>query len=52
MHARACVYVFWSRQSTLFNVLTGIRFFKYYLVNKTFCAWRSNIRYKLYCQQR
>jgi hypothetical protein len=42
----------WMRQSTLFNVLTSIRFFKFYLVNKTFCTWRSNIRYKLYCQQR
>jgi dynein heavy chain len=42
----------WMRQSTLFNVLTSIRCFKNYLINKCFCAWFSNIRYKLYCQQR
>jgi dynein heavy chain len=42
----------WMRQSTIFNVLTSIRFFKFYLVNKCFSSWRNNVRYKLYCQQR
>lgn len=42
----------WMRQSTLFNILTSLRFFKHYLVNKTFSLWRANVRYKLYCRQR
>merc|ERR1712185_587551 len=40
------------RQSTLFNMLRSIRFYKYYLHSKCFNLWRSNVRYKLYCQQR
>jgi len=42
----------WMRQSTLFNVLTSIPYFRFYLVAKSFRLWRSNVRYKLYCQQR
>lgn len=42
----------WMRQSTLYNVLTSLRFFKYYLVNKMFMRWCANVRYKLYCRQR
>ena len=42
----------WMRESTVFNVLTSMSFFKYYLVRKMFRTWRSNIRYNLYCQQR
>lgn len=42
----------WMRQSTLFNVLTSFRFFKYYLVNKSFSLWCANVRFKLYCRQR
>lgn len=40
------------RQSTIFNVMTSIKFFKYYLVYKVFRTWRNNVRYKLYCGQR
>ncbi|KAF1335992.1 Dynein heavy chain, partial [Globisporangium splendens] len=40
------------RQSTLFNVLTSFRFFKYYLVNKAFSRWGASVRFKLYCRQR
>ena len=36
----------------LFNMLRSIRFYKYYLHSKCFNLWRSNVRYKLYCQQR
>ena len=42
----------WMRQSTLFNMLRSIRFYKYYLHSKCFNLWRNNVRYKLYCQQR
>ena len=35
------------RQSTFFNVLTSIRFFKHYLVAKIFRLWRANVRYAL-----
>jgi dynein heavy chain len=42
----------WMHQSTLFNVLRSIRFFKHYLIAKMFRLWRSNVRYRLYCKQR
>ena len=42
----------WMQQSTFFNVLTSIRFFKHYLAAKIFRLWRANVRYKLYCAQR
>ena len=42
----------WMRQSTNFNMLRAIRFYKYYLHTKAFMMWRNNVRYKLYCNQR
>ena len=42
----------WMQQSTYFNVLTSIRFFKHYLAAKIFRLWRANVRYKLYVAQR
>ncbi|GBG24991.1 Dynein heavy chain 6, axonemal [Hondaea fermentalgiana] len=42
----------WMRLSTTFNVISSIRFFKHYLVFKTFHLWRSSIRYNLYNLQR
>ena len=39
-------------QSTFFNVLSSIRFFKHYLAAKSFRLWRANVRYKLYKHQR
>ena len=42
----------WMQQSTFFNVLTSIRFFKHYLAAKIFRLWRANVRYKLYQEQR
>ena len=42
----------WMQQSTYFNVLSSIRFFKHYLAAKTFRLWRANVRYKLYVAQR
>ena len=34
----------WMQQSTFFNVLTSIRFFKHYLAAKIFRLWRANVR--------
>jgi len=42
----------WMRQSTNFNMLRSIRFYKYYLHTKAFNLWRSSVRFKLYLQQR
>ena len=42
----------WMRQSALFNMLRSIRFYKLYLHTKCFNIWRSNVRYKLYVNQR
>ncbi len=42
----------WMHQSTAFNILRKIPYFKHYLTAKTFRLWRSNVRYSLYCQQR
>jgi dynein heavy chain len=42
----------WIRESTMFNVLSSIRFFKHFLITKTFRLWRGNVRYNLYKQLR
>ena len=42
----------WMRQSTIFNVISQINFYKNYLIFKTFRSWRSSIRYNLYRQTR
>ncbi|KAJ0392153.1 hypothetical protein P43SY_009213 [Pythium insidiosum] len=42
----------WMRQSSMFNVLTSLRFFKHYLIYKAFSQWSSNVLFKLYCRQR
>lgn len=39
----------WMRESTLFNVLTRIQFFKTYLIGKAFTQWRRNVRFKMFC---
>ena len=42
----------WMRQSTMFNVISSIPFYKHYAVKKCMSAWRRNVRFKIYCQQR
>eukprot|EP00761_Pharyngomonas_kirbyi_P002590 gb/GECH01002594.1/.p1 GENE.gb/GECH01002594.1/~~gb/GECH01002594.1/.p1 ORF type:complete len:999 (+),score=228.83 gb/GECH01002594.1/:1-2997(+) len=42
----------WMRESTLFNVLTRIGFFKNYIIGKTFKLWRKNVRFSLFCKTR
>jgi dynein heavy chain len=38
----------WMQQSTMFNVLTSMKFFKHYIIGKVFALWKGNVRYKMY----
>jgi dynein heavy chain len=40
------------QQSTMFNVLTSMKFFKNYLIGKTFTLWKGNVRKRLYNRTR
>jgi dynein heavy chain len=42
----------WMQQSTMFNVLTSMKFFKYYLISKVFSLWKGNVRYRTYNKTR
>ena len=42
----------WMQQSTMFNVLTSMKFFKHYLIGKVFRLWMSNVRYRRYNRTR
>jgi dynein heavy chain len=42
----------WMHQSTMFNVLTSMKFFKYYLIGKIFSLWKGNVRYRTYHRTR
>ena len=42
----------WIREQSNFNLLTQMKFFKYYIVNKTFKRWWSEVRHTLYRQVR
>jgi dynein heavy chain len=42
----------WMQQSTLFNVLTSMKFFKHYIHTKVFNLWKGNVRYKMYLRTR
>jgi len=42
----------WMSQSTMFNVLTSMKFFKHYLIGKVFRLWKGNVRYRTYNQTR
>ena len=42
----------WMQQSTMFNVLTSMKFFKHYLIGKVFRLWKGNVRYRLYNRTR
>ena len=42
----------WVRESTLFHLLRSLRYFKHFIACKTFRQWRSNVRHRLYEQQR
>lgn len=42
----------WMRQSTMFNVLTSMKFFKNYLVGKVFTLWQGNVRHRTFHRTR
>jgi dynein heavy chain len=42
----------WMQQSTMFNVLTSMKFFKHYLIGKVFQLWKGNVRFKMYNRTR
>lgn len=42
----------WMRESTLFNVLRKIKFFKYYISNKAFTMWKGIVRYQKFRRTR
>jgi dynein heavy chain len=42
----------WMQQSTMFNVLTSMKFFKHYLIGKIFGLWKGNVRYRTYQKTR
>ncbi len=42
----------WTRETTLFNVVSQIGFFKNYLLTKAIRNWKSMVRFKLYSQQK
>jgi len=42
----------WMQQSTMFNVLTSMKFFKHYLIGKVFGLWKGNVRYRTYQKTR
>lgn len=42
----------WMHESSLFNIITNIQFFKSYAVTKIFNIWKANVRYRLFCKTR
>lgn len=42
----------WMHESTLFNIITNIGFFKSYTVTKIFEIWKKNVRYRSFVQKR
>ena len=42
----------WMHESTLFNIITNIEFFKSYTITKIFEIWKKNVRYRSFVQRR
>lgn len=42
----------WMHESTLFNIITNIGFFKSYTITKIFEIWKKNVRYRNFVQKR
>ena len=36
----------WMHESTMFNIITNIHFFKHYANRKIFNTWKANTRYR------
>lgn len=42
----------WMKESTQFNIVSNIHFFKNYASTKIFRLWRNNVKYRKYCSLR
>ena len=42
----------WMYESTMFNIINKLHFFKHYVEKKVFNTWRLNVRYRLFCKTR
>lgn len=42
----------WMKFSTIFRILSTMKFFKYFLSAKNFDSWKNNVRYKLFTSKR
>jgi dynein heavy chain, axonemal len=42
----------WMHESTMFNIITKLPFFKNFIIGKIFSIWRLNVRYRVYCKRR
>lgn len=42
----------WTRESMMFNIITKVKFFRHYLVRKSFSRWRENAQFNQYCHNR
>lgn len=42
----------WMKESTQFNIVSNIHFFKNYVSTKIFKLWRNNVKYRKYCNTR
>jgi dynein heavy chain, axonemal len=42
----------WMHESTMFNIITNIQFYKNYAITKIFNIWKQNVRYNIFCKTR
>ncbi len=42
----------WMHESTMFNIITNIKFFKSYAITKVFSIWKKNIRFRKFLKTR
>eukprot|EP00828_Plagiopyla_frontata_P006289 TRINITY_DN1271_c0_g1_i2.p1 TRINITY_DN1271_c0_g1~~TRINITY_DN1271_c0_g1_i2.p1 ORF type:complete len:1883 (-),score=297.33 TRINITY_DN1271_c0_g1_i2:372-6020(-) len=42
----------WMHESTMFNIITKLHFFKHYTEKKIFNIWKLNVRYRIFCKTR
>ena len=42
----------WMHESTMFNIIRNIQFFKNYVIAKVFNLWKANVHYRIFCRTR
>lgn len=42
----------WMKESTQYNIVSNIHFFRNYLGTKIFKVWRNNVQYRKFCKKR